>query len=409
MRDADLTIDNHQPRAPTKKYLKRQDDILRAASGMLNQKGLKGMTLSEVANRFGLASTGIAYYFRSKEDLASACFRRAIAVHDALILEAAERPTFEGRLAQLVSRYFELLARIARGEADDIALFEDIRSLNDPSLEGDYVEMFRHLRGLFGEDARDQRDRAKINARTHYLVQQLVWARYWLVKYDPSDYPRAAERTLDILLHGLGADLRPWSPQRLLPDLSDRTADDGREIFLRAATQLINAQGYPGASVDRIAARLDVTKGSFYYRVDAKDDLIEICYARTIEAMRGAQRAADDLSADGRNRLASTLAHLIDNQLDGDVPLLRFLTASVPETIRQKVQVGCDRIDIHFGSTINDGIADGSLRVVDVQIASHMLTAAAIAGAELADWLPGPPDQDTTGDFLRPLFEGLVQ
>ena len=45
-------------------------------------------------------------------------------------------------------------------------------------------------------------------------------------------------------------------------------AEDKRlnqEAFLRAATQLINAHGYSGASVERISAELNVTKGAFYH------------------------------------------------------------------------------------------------------------------------------------------------
>jgi len=395
-------------RTPTRKYLDRQDEILRVASLILNRKGLKEMTLAAVADSFGLVSTGVAYYFRSKEDLAAACFRRAIAEHNRLILQAVEQNSLEERLAQLVSGYFAMLAGIARGESDDIALFEDIRSLNDPALEADYVGMFRNLRRLLAGRG-DHSDRGRLNARTHYLVQQLIWARYWLAKYEPADYPRAAERMADILIRGVDAAHWPWAPQ-CLPTLSATLgdADDRREMFLRAATQLINEQGYRGASVERIVARLDVTKGSFYYRIDAKDDLIEVCYERTIAALRRAQQAAEALNCNGRERLVAALAHLIGHQLDGQAPLLRIPTASVPDSIRRKILVGCDRIDVRFGSMLSDAIADGSVRTIDPQIASHMLTATAIAGAELPGWLPGGAGARTTEDFVRPAFEGLA-
>lgn len=397
-----------QTNARTRKYLDRQASILRAAIGILNQKGLKDMTLGEVADQFGLVPTGVAYYFRSKEALAAACFRQAIETHRRLIEDAAGGATFADRLGALVRGYFDLLRRIVLGEAEDFALFEDIRSLSDPILESAYVDMFREARALF-DGLPVTRDRAALNARVHLLIQQLVWSRYWLAKYDPQDYPRAAERTLDILLHGLGGSGAGWSPTRLeMPQGSLSGEDGAREVFLRAATQLINEQGYRGASVERISARLDLTKGSFYHHIDAKDDLIEVCYLRTVEVMRRAQYAADQLPRNGRDRLASTLAHLLDHQIQGDAPLLRFLTASVPEAIKRKLQIGCERVSIHFGSMVSDGVADGSLRPVDVQIAAQMLTAASIAGAELTNWLPGPADARTAENFVRPLFAGLA-
>lgn len=398
-----------QTNARTRKYLDRQASILRAAVGILNQKGLRDMTLGEVAEHFGLVPTGVAYYFRSKEILAAACFHQAIEVHRDLIRQAASGATFTDRLGALVRSYFDLLRRISLGDAPDFALFEDVRSLNDPVLERAYVDMFREARALFDSGMAVTGDRAALNARVHLLIQQLVWSRYWLANYDPQDYARAAERTLDILLNGLGETGAGWSPTPLdMPQGSLSGEDGAREVFLRAATQLINEQGYRGASVDRIAARLDVTKGSFYYHIDAKDDLIEVCYLRTVEVMRRAQYAAGQLPRNGRDRLASTLAHLLDHQIRGDAPLLRFLTASVPEAIKRKLQIGCERVSIHFGSMVSDGIADGSLRAIDAQIAAQMLMAASIAGAELTNWLPGPPDGRTIESFVRPLFVGLA-
>lgn len=394
--------------ARTEKYLSRQDAILRAATGILNDKGLKGMTLGLVADRFGLVSTGVAYYFRSKEALASACFLQAIEAHNRLIAGAMDGRTAAERLTRLVESYFELLRRIAIGEADDIAHFDDLRALDDPATEAAYVEMFRQVRRLLDPSPGQRQDRVSLNAAAHSLIQQLIFARTWLRRYDPADFARAGHRMLDILLHGLGSDVRPWSPARLtLPVSASARPDDPREVFLRAATQLITEQGFRGASVERIAARLAVTKGAFYYHIDAKDDLIEVCYARTAEVVRAAQQVADSLSADARDRLAAALGHLVDHQLKGDVPLLRPAVTSVPDGMRQRVMLVFERNAVRFGSMISDGIADGSLRPVDVQIAASMINATLNASAELANWLPGAPDARATETFLRPLFEGL--
>jgi AcrR family transcriptional regulator len=395
----------------TEKYLSRQAAILRTAVDLLNRKGLMGMTLGEVADQFGLVPTGVAYYFRSKEALAKACFLRTIETHTRLIADAGVEAAFEDRLTHLVHGYFDMLRQVALGQADDVALFEDIRALEDEDLEAAYVEMFRQARRLFRTVADGDRDpdRAALNARAHYLLQQLIWSRYWLQRHDPVAYGRAADRFLDILLNGLGAGERAWSPATLTLDQPPLTAEaDARETFLRAATQLITERGYRGASVDRIAARLQVTKGSFYYYIDAKDDLIEICYLRTIEVMRRTQQAADRLAADNRARLTATLAHLIDHQLQGDAPLLRFATVSMPEAIKARIRADQERNNIHFGSMVSDGVADGSIRPVDVYIAGQMLIATAIAGSELVNWLPGVADARTTENFVRPLFDGLA-
>ena len=66
------------------------------------------------------------------------------------------------------------------------------------------------------------------------------------------------------------------------------------EAFLRAATALVNEQGYRGASVDKISARLNVTKGSFYHHNDNKHDLISECFDRTFAVVRRALSLAED-------------------------------------------------------------------------------------------------------------------
>lgn len=402
-----------EARAPrrTAKYLRRQEEILRAAVGVLNEKGVRGMTRANVAERFGMVATAVAYYFSSKEELAAACFRRGIAGYERLAAQAAEAQTPAERLARFIRTVVEQRRRIAIREADEIALFDDIRALADESVMADYVRLFQATRALIdpkpepGPDG--GLDRTALNARAHLILQQLMWLPMWLPKYDPADYPRAGERMADLMVRGLAAAPRPWNPPRLLVEtaVSD---DDARETFLRAATQLITEQGYVGASVDRIAARLDLTKGAFYHHIEAKDDLIATCYERTVEVIRRTQQAAEGAGGDGRERLAGALSALVERQLKGDVPLLRPATTSLPADTRGRIVAAFDRRTVHFGSMIGDAVADGSLRPVDVQIAAQMVTAAVFGSTELANWLPAPLGEGAGEAYLRPLFDGLA-
>ncbi|PMZ30528.1 TetR/AcrR family transcriptional regulator, partial [Pseudomonas sp. GW247-3R2A] len=85
-------------------------------------------------------------------------------------------------------------------------------------------------------------------------------------------YPRVEERLMDVFAHGIAGPNARWSPE--LIDLAHDEPEPGREAFLLAATRLINQLGYRGASVQKIASELNVTKGSFYHHLDAKDDLV---------------------------------------------------------------------------------------------------------------------------------------
>ena len=103
-------------RAPTSKFHKRRDMILRAAVDVINLKGVRGMTMAEVASRLDLVPTGVMYYFRSKEDLAASCFHRSIEIYEALAAEAERGKTARKSLEIFVRRFFEHRRRIAIGD-----------------------------------------------------------------------------------------------------------------------------------------------------------------------------------------------------------------------------------------------------------------------------------------------------
>ena len=60
----------------TARYNKKKEAIIAAAVGILNRRGVRGMTLADVAASVDLITTSVTYYFRKKEDLAVACFLR---------------------------------------------------------------------------------------------------------------------------------------------------------------------------------------------------------------------------------------------------------------------------------------------------------------------------------------------
>jgi AcrR family transcriptional regulator len=394
--------------ARTGKYRLRQEAIIRSAVDVLNQKGVKGMTLADVAAKLNLVPTGIIYYFANKEDLAAACFLKAIEAYGRLIDEAAKGATAEERLAIFVRRYFAFRRDVATGVADPIAFFNDVRALGDVAVNEAYTDMFRRTRAVLEPDPEAEVDRPALNARTHHVLSQLFWAVAWLPQYDPDDYERAADRVLDILANGVGAAGQAWAPTPLVIPAAGATEEISRETFLRAATELINEQGYLGASVERISARLNVTKGSFYHHNEAKDDLVVACFERTVDIMRSAQRAADQLAASGWDRLCSTSAALVEFQVSGNAPLLRTSAlTSVPETIRNQLIMKFDRVSGYFAAMISDGIADGSIRPIDANICAQMITGMLNAAAELGFWAPGMAPKQASNVFLQPLFEGM--
>ena len=76
--------------AATERFSHKRDEIIAAATEILNRRGVKGTTLADVADRVGLITTSVNDYFRKKEALAAACFASGIER-----LSALHRPAFE--------------------------------------------------------------------------------------------------------------------------------------------------------------------------------------------------------------------------------------------------------------------------------------------------------------------------
>ena len=399
--------------ASTARYAKKREAVVAAATAILNQRGVKGMTLADVASSVGLITTSVTYYFKKKEDLASAVLLSGIARFDGLISEALEEATPQTRLHRFVTLYLDMKARIRTGEAPAIPTFSDVRALTQPHLghvSAVYAEMFRKVRSLFDAPGFDWLDRRGANARTHMLMEQLFWASVWLPRYELEDYPRIRDRLFDILENGLGVAGAVWAPGVLEVE-SPATCDPqaaSRETFLVAATRLINRQGYRGASVEKISAELNVTKGSFYHHNEAKDDLVVQCFDRTFEIMRRTQSAAMKLDGDQWTRLTTAAAALVEHQLSDQGPLLRTSALSaLPEAIRADMVRQSNRVSDRFSAMISDGVAEGSVRPVDPVIAAQMLNATLNAAAELGFWVKGVEVDEAAALYARPMLMGV--
>jgi AcrR family transcriptional regulator len=391
------------------KFQSRKDAIVRAAVRLINRRGVKGMTMADVAAELEIVPTAIIYYFSNKEELVVECYRRGIDAYERLIEAAQRGATRVERLRLFVKNYFDLRRDIALGLKQPISVFDDLRAQNNADLNTSYITMFRNARSLLGPAKPPPSARAALNACTHLVLSQLFWAVVWLPQYRPEAHDRAADRMLDILEHGIGLQASPLTTKplhRLSDAVQGKTVT--RETFLRAATQLINEQGYHGASAEKISARLNVTKGSFYHHIDAKDDLVAACFERTVQIMERAQKAATNDEDSGWEQLCSSTLALVEHQVSGEVPLLRTSALnSVPSAVKFGLVDRFSRTSLTFGSMICDGIADGSIRPVDTFIAAQMITAMINAVAELDLWTPGLEKYEAVDVFVRPLLSGL--
>lgn len=394
----------------TKRSEKKRELILDAATRHFNRTGVRGATLTEIAANVGLVTNSVTYYYRKKEDLAAACLLRAVSVMRGLVARAMEQPAPAARLESLLKIYAARLRASVTGDQPPMMSFNDIRALDSPQADNvfeAYNDMFRELRELF-QATELGLGRVEQNARTHLLLSLLHAAQDWIVRYEVQDYERVMQRIGSILLTGIGGRPMNWSPSAALQTLYESEEDAPREAFLRVATRLINRQGYRGASVEKIAAELNVTKGSFYHHIDSKDDLIVGCFERSFRVVRRAQDSGFAADGDGLGRVTSVTANLIAYQLSDHGPVLRISALNaLPETLREKMKTGMERLARRYEDFFVDGMADGSVRVMHPGVAAQLLDGMVNAVIELEWWTRGASRDDAVLYYATPLFAGI--
>ncbi len=399
----------------TDRFERKREAILDAATLILNRRGIKGLTLGDTAAAVDLSTTSVTYYFRRKDDLAAACLTRGIEILHDMADKAVQAPTPQERLHGFFTLYLDILRQIATGVAPPLPFISELRALASPRREEvatAYGRLLRKTRQIFDHPDLAWMSRGRRTARTRIILEQTFWGGAWLARYDPEDYPRIRDRMVDVFMNGLAPPGAEWSPAGFSMSQLAASAGpvDARETFLLAATRLINLRGYRGASVDKISAELNVTKGSFYHHNEAKDDLVVSCFERTFEVMRSAQRMAMELPGTQWDKLSACAANLAEFQLSDHGPLLRTLAlTALPEQMQRVMVDQANRISDRYGAMISDGIAEGSLRPVDPFIAARMLNATLNVCAELGYVIPDVRAKAAASVFVRPLLMGVFE
>lgn len=399
----------------TERYVRKREAILHAAAQLFNQHGVKGATLTDVAARVGLSTNSITYYYRKKEDLVVACLLRTIDRLGTIVEQAASESDAQRRVQRFISLFFDWLARIERDEAPEMMTFRDVQVLGSPHAEvvfGAYTDLFRRVRRLLAGEGPLPADRVPLNACTHLLLTLTVTARRWCGRYDPDDYPMVADRMSDILINGLAASGTYWHATPLDERLvqASEARESAHDAFLRSATALINELGYRGASVDRISARLNVTKGSFYHHNPNKEDLISECFERTFAVTRRMQALARAGGGSGWDKLCAVARALVRYQFSAQGPLLRMSAWSeLPDELREDKLRTINRLDQRFVALLAEGMQDGSIRALDQNIAAVQVSGMINAAVLLDRWVPHITADNAVELFVRPLFLGILR
>lgn len=174
----------------------------------------------------------------------------------------------------------------------------------------------------------------------------------------------------------------------------DRARSEGMRIKLEAilheADLLFSRKGYNSTSLDDIAKRLRITKTALYHYVRDKNELLYLCYQRSLELTEQCYARAD---AEGKTGLQKVLAYL---RIDASTGVMSMTPLTEIEAIRDpKARHVLSRrtaaCEARLRDFISQGTRDGSIRDCDPQLTSLFILG---ASRNMMQWYSPDASQD---------------
>ncbi|MEX2147880.1 MAG: TetR/AcrR family transcriptional regulator [Candidatus Rokuibacteriota bacterium] len=181
----------------------RRTEIFRSLGLVLQERGIGGITMGEIAERLGMTKGSLYYYFEDKDDLLYQCHMRAMEVSLRALAEPAEGMSPDARLRRVLVTH-------TRGITEEVygaVVLTDIESLS-PARRRRYVakrdRFERGVREIIAQGVRDKVFR-EVDPKLAGFV--MLGAINWISKwYSPDGLwssPEVAEQFADFLLAAL--------------------------------------------------------------------------------------------------------------------------------------------------------------------------------------------------------------
>jgi AcrR family transcriptional regulator len=183
-----------------------------------------------------------------------------------------------------------------------------------------------------------------------------------------------------------------------------------RVQILKSAAGAFRRLGYHGATVEQIAATLDMQKGNLYYYFRNKEEILFACHQYSLDELLGILERIEASPATPEDKLRELIVSFVHGILDELHGTALFLTleALSPEHLAEVIERR-DHFDRGIRRVIQSGIDGGQFGQVDVKLLSF-----AILGA--VNWIPrwfdpaGPASSEEIGTaFAGYLVDGLEE
>ena len=186
---------------------------------------------------------------------------------------------------------------------------------------------------------------------------------------------------------------------------------EGRQCILEQARQLFFAHGYHGVSIRDIVQACGLSNAALYYHFGSKQNLyVEVIrgfVAGVVQPVQEAE-AGSGSSRERLTRMVLAFARFNSESRSELQMLLRDLTAWDDKEVQQLIPEVTGQVLSPFAAVLEDGIAAGEIRTVDVHRTSFVLLG--ILNSLAARRMHGPVPETIEEDVdltISTLFEGI--
>ena len=185
-----------------------------------------------------------------------------------------------------------------------------------------------------------------------------------------------------------------------------RTRKLVEEEILRVATQCFSERGYQATTIEEIAARVDISRVTFYTYFENKEALLQTIFDQRLHAYQEELEAILAAPVSHREKLRQIVAHQVAS-LTADQPAIRIFISeekALPPRIARRVREIYSQIDRLVEQEAAKGIAAGEL----IDVPPRLLVYAVMG---MCNWLyrwyqpEGPFTQEMIVETFTCIFE----
>ena len=195
----------------------------------------------------------------------------------------------------------------------------------------------------------------------------------------------------------------------------EREKEERRQSILRAAREVFFENGFHRATVDDVAERAKVSKGTVYLYFESKETILALLLLEGLNELVGdlelAYAVAEPLSADERlRRLGWAYLRFFEEEPDYFRLLVamdrgRFQYSVEPEVYQEVLSTSLEGLD-WAGRAIQQGIDEGMFHCCDVRPAASILWATLNGVLEM---MGHPLRQEMVGVEREPLYQAALE